>query len=641
MSAIWGIIDLSGKNIPEQDAKSMREMFSECALDRTEEILEENLYMGCGIQYFTEEAKDEVLPLSKHGLYMTADVVLDNRTELLNWLKDEEDLELDPKTPDGSILFQVYNRNIKESLDHMLGAYAFVQYNAVMNEVVMVGDAVGNRYVYYMLQGTILYFASLMKPVEKFQTNPVWNERWIAEFLGQDGLVMFTEGEETPKQGIYRIAPSREIIVSMDNDGQVEIQKRHYWIPKVQPGKIRYQNDQEYKQAFLKLYETCVADTLRSSGETAIFLSGGLDSASVAALAAMHLEKQGKDLYSFTSIPDSSIALEEDPGGIANESELVKEMQKMYPNIQCNFMDFPEMNAWFDRATYMKIHEFPYKSVQNVLWIYEGAKLAREKGARILLTGALGNGTVSSGDLFQYLVYLFQTGRFWKLFLQIEYIHKKRGVSRKLMLTDIIKRACTSSKKIALESNQNRLTFVMESFQNASGATKRLKIKQRRWEKGLNHYILYKNSLFEDVALRQTGESMQKDSLYTGVLQRDPTRDKRMIEFCIQIPLDQVNKEDAQRRLIRVYMKDMIPEIILTERRKGRQSVDMKGRFLKVEQEIVNEWLANYTKHLYKEKIDCEKAIEDLKEHPFQEMDPFDLIRHSYTNLMLEYLYDT
>ena len=38
--------------------------------------------MGCGIQYFVPQAKEEQLPCTESGIYFTVDAVLDNRREL-------------------------------------------------------------------------------------------------------------------------------------------------------------------------------------------------------------------------------------------------------------------------------------------------------------------------------------------------------------------------------------------------------------------------------------------------------------------------------------------------------------------------------------------------------------------------------
>ena len=59
MSAIWGIIDFDKRIITEDEGHRMRKSFDRCVIDRYEERCQDNVYMGCGIQYFTPEAKNE------------------------------------------------------------------------------------------------------------------------------------------------------------------------------------------------------------------------------------------------------------------------------------------------------------------------------------------------------------------------------------------------------------------------------------------------------------------------------------------------------------------------------------------------------------------------------------------------------
>ena len=79
MSAIWGIIDLQGKKLQAGISQVFAESYQNCVIDRYEEIVEETVYFGCGIQYFTREATKEKLPVVAEEIYFTADVVLDNR----------------------------------------------------------------------------------------------------------------------------------------------------------------------------------------------------------------------------------------------------------------------------------------------------------------------------------------------------------------------------------------------------------------------------------------------------------------------------------------------------------------------------------------------------------------------------------
>jgi len=65
-----------------------------------------------------------------------------------------------------------------------------------------------------------------------------------------------------------------------------------------------------------------------------------------------------------------------------------------------------------------------------------------------------------------------------------------------------------------------------------------------------------------------------------GIDVRDPTCDKRLMEFCLSIPDDQYVRNGRDRWLIRRAMKDIMPSIVLDEKRRGRQAADVGRRVL-------------------------------------------------------------
>jgi asparagine synthase (glutamine-hydrolysing) len=59
-----------------------------------------------------------------------------------------------------------------------------------------------------------------------------------------------------------------------------------------------------------------------------------------------------------------------------------------------------------------------------------------------------------------------------------------------------------------------------------------------------------------------------------GIDQRDPTADRRLIEFCLAVPLDQYLRDGTRRALVRRAFSDRLPAALLSERRKGYQGAD-------------------------------------------------------------------
>jgi asparagine synthase (glutamine-hydrolysing) len=56
---------------------------------------------------------------------------------------------------------------------------------------------------------------------------------------------------------------------------------------------------------------------------------------------------------------------------------------------------------------------------------------------------------------------------------------------------------------------------------------------------------------------------------------RDPTFDKRVVEFCFSLPDEQYSKNGQKRLLIRRAAKDLLPESVIWNEKRGLQSSDI------------------------------------------------------------------
>lgn len=620
MSAIWGIIDFEKKIIPEEEKRIMREAFDGCRIDRWETLEEDGVYLGCGIQYFTKEAEKENLPDQTGSCYFTADVTIQNRDELIK--AGEEEL------PDGKILMRLLEEDPLHTPEKIVGACAAVWYDASKKRVLMFSDSVGYHFVYYTIEDGKLYFSSLLEPLAQVRKELHVNERYLSDYIGQDNLNVFTECEETPFSEVFRIAPAQKVLVT-----EKELKKEYYWDPIGKRKRLRLGSDEEYKEAFLKLYRKCTEQTLRSAGKTAIFLSGGYDSTSVAALATEILRNRGENLVAYTSVPLKGCVIDRGEHYETDESEAVKKTAEFYKNIDLHLCDFPEMHPWFSAPEYQKVCEIPYKSPENSLWIEGIMKKAAEDGCRVIIGGMFGNGTVSYDNARHYFARLLCRGHLLRLRREINRMHEVRHYTRKSMwLTTIRDIVCRSSK------SERRTGYVQESYLKKTGARKRLDENLRRTNRWMQNETGYHRCFFGRDTFRHYGEFSQHHSLYSGVLLLDPTRDRRMVDFCMSLPPDQFTANGKMRRMITEYMEELMPPHILKSRKQGLQSADQKLRILRQKDAIVDEWLRIYREHAEDLRIDTGKAIRELENGKLEDCEDFDLTRHIYTTCFLRYM---
>lgn len=588
MSAIWGIIDLENREIDKGIFEKMKSPYKECMIDTFSEINRRYAFMGCGIQYFTKEDELTVVPVyeEKEHLLFTADVYLDNREEILlklNIKKQEWD-----KHADTELILESYKAWGEECLNYLEGSYAFVIYNDEKNEVICVADPTSSRCLYYYKNESRFYFSTLIKPIlEAVEDKISYNERWLVDFLAMESLATTTECVETPYKGIYKLEPGQCIIINQHHSKKIQ-----YFNPLKGIKKLKLDSDEEYKKAFREVFISSVKECLRSREKTGILLSGGLDSTSIACLAAKQLEEHNQMLYSYTSVPEEGYVSDYDPYYIVNEKESVECTKAFTGNMISYYCDMKGKNAWDSIGRLLKILEVPYKAFQNMQWIYTCMMKAREDGCRIMLSGQYGNVTISYGGVDTYLPYLLRTGKAITFWNQLNVLCRKYHTGRKRIIGDVLRSILPNCIVKIGQLNNHELKDSYVSRQ----LLRKYKVKWHFWKKNINFgrdvSISMKEvhqDMYMKTALSQIGEAETKLSLATGVLMKDPSRSKKIILFALSLPLKQFVRDGRGRRLIREYMKECMPEEILkkTAASKGLQSADFGWRLEKRKKEII------------------------------------------------------
>ncbi len=628
MSAICGAIHLKNGIISESVSTCMREAFDKCKIDRYEEIKQHNVYMGCGLQYFVPEAEKEQMPYVSEGIFFDADVVLDNRSEICDMLGITQ--KEGAHYPDGKLLYEIYKRKGKKCLNDLLGAYTFVWYDAERQTIELVLDAVGNRCLYYTQVGDIFYFSSLLEPLVHLSETVELNDRWFTDFLGADNVVAFHDTESTPFENIYRIAPAQYICIHADHS----IEKEIYWNPFEGYEEYSFETDREYQERYLELWNKAVKDTLRAQ-EHSILLSGGLDSNAVAAIAAPYLKEKGKQLYSYTAIPLEEYQVDKSGRFVDNESESVKKTAEYYGNIETTFLRMKDVEPWEKSKEEIRVLEFPYKSVHNSLWIEEAMRQAYEKGSRVLLTGSYGNISISYGGITHYINALYREGKKKLLLEEIPKFSINKNISAQKVYKLI--------EKQLKEEHREPFNLLGDSYVNRELAREDgtyehlLQNDKRYWEENRDYKKAIQSNI-NWIAMRQIGEMKTKQSLATGVLLRDPTGDKRVLEFCIRLPIFQYCRDGIDRRLVRVYMKDLLPEHIIQEKGLGRQSIDLKCRMAPHWKEIRETWLTLYEQYAESKYVMVPYARQQLLDkEDIDAYEQFEIERHMFTIFVLQY----
>lgn len=155
------------------------------------------------------------------------------------------------------------------------GGYAFAVLDRLEHTLWLVRDRYGKRPLFYTWAGNCLLFASEMKAFfghEHFQF--VWDEEVLGSLFGHWTCV----GAETPFRGIRQVQPGCTLQVRAGQLREVCYAKFPL------PSRSSPLSFEEAAEQALSLLRGSVRRRLRSDVEVAVTLSGGLDSAIIAAL---------------------------------------------------------------------------------------------------------------------------------------------------------------------------------------------------------------------------------------------------------------------------------------------------------------------------------------------------------------------
>lgn len=596
MSAIWGIIDLDCKKVDKKVSEPFRRVYSQCKIDRTEEFMEDNIYLGCGIQYFTKEAQDEQMPIvdRENGIFFVADCILDNREEITNKLNLEKNL------PDGTIMYEAYKAWGEDCSKEFLGPYAFGVYDKKEEKVIVAANHAFSRSIFYTYYDNKVYFSTLQQPLYLLDEFPhPYNDRWILDCITMTSPSMITEPEETLFENIYKV-PAACFIRFTKNQKE----KIRFW--NIENCKEWKATDEEYEKAILDVCEQAAKSAMRTDGNIGIMLSSGLDSSSVAGLCASILRESGEKLYSFTSVPEHDYEYDKNGFYVPDETQGVMLVCRDNDNIEPEFLDCKGMNAIEDIDYLLDIYDTPTKSKQNAIWISKICERACEKNCRMVLDGQLGNVTVSAGNMIDYLYILLSHARFCKAYQELNLFCKKNRFRRKwifrLLLSSIWETLTVPIIKYKSDIYKNAFTDKKKA--KDFGVTK-------RFRKALNNIpctVLqnekkYRKNILMEVAFAQIGEMKTANGLKNGVMIRDIYKDKRVMELCYRFPIKVFVSEGCERKIIRKYLKRYVPDELCTDmRHKGLQSADYLYRIKKcwdirkdeIKNTILNSKVRNY-----------------------------------------------
>ena len=570
MSGIVGIYYPHGQPVALENLAAMVDSLAHRGRDGADVWHQDNIGLGHRMLWTTPESLLEKLPFCDRqtNSVITADARIDNRSELISLL-DFTDQPQD-KITDSALILKAYHKWGVNCPQKLIGDFAFAIWDGREQRWFCARDPMGIKPFYYYYQAGIFAFASEIKALFQVpETKKKLNELRIAYQLAG----FFEDHEITFYQDVYRLKAAHSLIV--DHRGK---KLQRYWA--FDPHhRVKLGSNQEYSEAFKEIFTESVTCRLRSAFPVGSTLSGGLDSSSITCTARNLLSGSNQQLHTFSAIFPN-----------LPESDL-KRIDERY------FMDAVKGEGGIIphdiRADLLNpLLDWLWQGEEPILapniYIHEGMyDCAQENGVRVFLDGVDGDTTVSHG--WRYLTHLIYTGNWYRLYKEITAIRKNFRIPRKLIVQEYCLKPLLlepyQELKSRLWSRNKSGTLINPAFAQEVNLAQQMR--------NLAPQPLVSTARQEHLSGFTTGlypyamEVTDKATAPKSIEARYPFFDRRLMEFCLAIPLEQKFRQGYPRAILRHAMAGVLPPDVQWRVRKARLGANFQRNLVQCQPSLM------------------------------------------------------
>ncbi|WP_159586915.1 asparagine synthase (glutamine-hydrolyzing) [Chelativorans xinjiangense] len=474
---------------------------------------------------------------------------------------------------DTEIILHLYDERGPDCLADLNGDFAFAIWDAQHRRMFLARDRMGVRPLFYTTVRNTLFFASEAKallrvPGVEAEIDPV--------ALDQIFTLWVPIAPRTPFKGIHELEPASMMIVEQ---GKQTV--RPYWSLSFPDhcSRSRYTDENAAAEELRALLADATRLRMRADVPVGSYLSGGLDSSIVSALAAGMTPEV---LRTFSVAFDS-----EEHDESAFQKEMAAALGTMHSSVQCRDDDiaavFPEVIRFTERPI-LRTAPAP---------LFKLSALVREKGLKVVLTGEGADEVFAGYDLFKEArVRRFcarQPGSrirphlFRKLYPYLpglkqqsaEYLAAFFGAGADALDDPLFSHnprfRATGAAKLFFSAD---LREALSGYDAAEELASRLPAEFGRWHPLHQAQYLESRFLLPGYILSSQGDRM---AMAHGIEGRFPFLDHRLVEFAATLPPEMKLKRLVEKHILREASKNLLPETILRRTKQPYRAPDSQS----------------------------------------------------------------
>ena len=499
--------------------------------------------LGCRERAQADQSGRPPLSDAESGLAVTASVRLDNRSELCNALGLPRAAEAD--FSDSELILRAYRRWGPACPEHLLGDYAFAVWDVRRETLFCVRDHIGGKPFYFARTPRGFAFASEIGSVLAApEVDPRLDETAITDRLPPNPKNRFDE--RTFYRAVRRLLPGHSLTV---DSGGLRVER--WWRPEEAPA-VSLASDDECAEAFLALYARAVRDCLRAPVPIGAHLSSGLDSSSVAVLAARELRRQGRS-------PPHIFSWHPAPGDASGTSRDALEYGRI--RAVCRQEDMAPI--WCpptrrDAVAFLR-RDLTLGQITGAVFMEAAVqRRATELGVGVILSGWGGDDAASFNGRGFY-ERLLLSGRLVRLWREVSARsrHPLAYILARVALRLVYPRASYLVKHIRQQRQWPSLPLLAQF-----DATRFIGVRETQLACLLSWHI----------GLRAEGWGEAGARL--GVEYRYPLLDRRLLRFVLGLPPHMYRRGPWSRWIMRQALRTVLPDEVLWNRRKEEPAID-------------------------------------------------------------------
>ncbi len=499
---------------------------------------------------------------------------LDNRDELASALG------IDPPSlrmlSDAALAMRCWEQWGTDTLNKWIGEFVLINWDKAEQRLIAARHQFGYRTLHYHLGQDRLVMASAPKGIHALGDVPrKIDEQKIADALCQ----LYTDAERTYFVGIKRV-PAASLLIA-DHD---KVETRQYYQLEEHVREVRYASDDDYVEAARELLEASVKAMLRSPGPVGTFMSGGLDSSTIAVTAARQLSGQGGRLPAFTWVPEEGWDGRTEKHCYGDETPYVQAIAAAHPALDLNLVNAEGLGHYHKQDELLHAAEMPIRNALNVTWMHAILGEAKRRGIKVMLEGTMGNMTLSyRGD--GVYTHLWRERELRRLLKEIGCLSRHPIGFVRNALSNLVWPLGPEwlwALKERLRGRGAQSTRWLRYVTIDADYGRRMRIPERARDSGFNYFgkapararDLWSWMLTRHAA-SEMGDMHQGLAALYGLDMRDPFSNRKMIEWSFGVPEDQYHRNGQGRWLIKRLMKGVLPDSVLFKPKNiGRQTSD-------------------------------------------------------------------